>query len=194
MKKNMIMRTRFGKWIQKKRTIWKNKELCRRFPFLIPWNRWSGKLITECQGGGRGYWPGDPDKIPDYDWSYTELDDMPDGWRKAFGEQMCEEIREALIEDDDLYRYRIVQCKEKYGSLRWYNNGTKIGSRVPDIERKYEDMSARICIKCGKPATRITMGWISPFCDECCPDEYWEPIGEYFKEDYSSGDNDSTGN
>jgi len=146
----------------------KNKELCKKYPFLIPWNRWSGKLITDCAAGEKGYWPGEPDKLPEYDYEYTELDNMPDGWRIAFGEQMCKEIREALIEDGDLDRYRTVEIKEKYGSLRWYDNGCKFGSKVHDIVRKYEHMSAETCIVCGKPATRITLGWISPFCDDCC--------------------------
>ena len=48
-----------------------NHKLIERFPFLIPRNRWTGKVPE------------------DYDYSYTELDSMPDGWRKAFGEQMC---------------------------------------------------------------------------------------------------------
>lgn len=146
----------------------KNKELCKQYPFLIPWNRWSGKLITDCAAGEKGYWPGEPDKLPEYDYEYTELDNMPDGWRIAFGEQMCEEIREALIDDGDLDKYRTVEIKEKYGSLRWYDNGCKAGSKVHDIIRKYEYMSAETCIVCGKPATRITLGWISPFCDDCC--------------------------
>lgn len=143
-----------------------NKLLCERYPFLIPWNRWSGMRITEAQNGG--YWPGNPTAIPDYNYEYTELDNMPDGWLSAFGVQMCEEIREALIEDGDLDRYRVEQIKEKYGGLRWYDNGCKVGSRVHDIVRKYEYMSQETCIVCGKPATRITLGWISPFCDECC--------------------------
>ena len=40
----------------------KNKELVEKYPFLMPHNRWT-------------------DHIPeDYDYSYTELDAMPDGW------------------------------------------------------------------------------------------------------------------
>ena len=35
----------------------------------MPRNRWTGEVPE------------------DYDYSYTELDSMPDGWRKAFGEQ-----------------------------------------------------------------------------------------------------------
>lgn len=166
--------------IKKKRQARENRKLCERFPFLIPWNRWSGNLITECQNGKRGYWPGNPEAIPDYDWSYTELDSMPTGWRKAFGLQMCEEIRDALIEDGDLDRWRIVQLKEKYGSMRLYDNGHKVGSRIPDIIGKYEGMSSQTCIICGKPATKVTMGWISPFCDHCCPDERSVSIKEYY--------------
>lgn len=155
MKKNSIMRTLFGKI--------ENRKLCKRFPFLIPWNRFTGK------------------KVPHYDYSYTELDTLPDGWRKAFGVRMCDEIREALIEDGDLDRWRIVQMKEKWGQLMLYDNGTKIGSRVHDIERKYERLSEHTCIKCGKPATRITMGWVSPYCDGCCPEEEFIAIDDYLE-------------
>ena len=161
----------------------KNIKLCARYPFLLPWNRWSGKVITEAQDGG--YWPGDPDAVPEYDYEYTELDSMPAGWRKAFGEEMCEEIRKALIEDDDLERWRIVQLKEKYGSLRIYDNGYKKGSRIPEIISKYENISMRTCVCCGRPATKITLGWISPYCDRCVPDGNAVDIDEYYEEDYN---------
>lgn len=163
----------------------KNRELCERYPFLIPWNRWSGVLITEAGNGG--FYPGDPETKVEYDWEFTELDSMPTGWRKAFGEQMCEEIRQALIEDDELDSWRIVQLKEKYGGMRLYDNGYKRGSRVPGIIDKYSLLSERTCIKCGKPATRITTGWICPYCDECCPDGRSVPIDEWFKEDETDG-------
>ena len=49
---------------------------------------------------------------------------MPEGWRKIFGIQMCKEIKRALLEDGrkKLYKYRITQIKEKFGSLRWYDS------------------------------------------------------------------------
>lgn len=72
-----------------------NKQLCEKYPFLIPRNRWSGMRITEAQNGG--YWPGEPGAIPEYDYEYTELDNMPKGWRIAFSEQMCEEIKQELL-------------------------------------------------------------------------------------------------
>jgi hypothetical protein len=158
------------------RTRRENQKLCERYPFLIPWNRFSGMLITEARDGG--FWPGSPEKIPHYKMDYTELDAMPTGWRKAFGIQMCEDLRDALVEDGDLYRYRIVQLKEKYGSLNMSDNGWKSGSRVPEIIDRYEKLSERTCICCGRPATRITTGWISPLCDDCNSGEKSVPIDE----------------
>ena len=55
-----------------------NKELIETYPQLRPSNRWSGKFIED----------------PDYD--YTELDEMPDGWYHAFGEQMCGELNQVI--------------------------------------------------------------------------------------------------
>lgn len=100
--------------------------------------------------------------------SYTELDDMPDGWRKAFGIQMCKELKKALKQYNYLYKYRITQIKEKYGSLRWYSNGSPNGCEYPIIN-KYEALSKRTCIVCGKPAKYISTGWISPYCEEHAP-------------------------
>lgn len=144
-----------------------NKRLIERFPFLMPHNRWT-------------------DEIPeDFDYSYTELDAMPDGWRKAFGEQMCEEIREELVRVDYLEKYRIAQIKEKYGFLRWYDfGGTEKMNR--EIIPKYAHLSERTCIMCGAPATKIATGWISPYCDACATQigsyERFVPIEELVDE------------
>ena len=133
-------------------TVEENKRLVERYPFLLPRNRWTD--LTE----------------EDYDYSWTELDAMPDGWRKAFGEMMCEEIRCALlaVSQEALDNYRIMQIKEKYSSLRWYDNGYPIGSGIDDIIGKYETLSKHICMRCGKPDVPITGDWwIFPFCKEC---------------------------
>ncbi len=127
--------------------IRKNKELVRKYPFLLPINLWTN------------------DALDDYDYSFTELDAMPDGWRKAFGEQMCEEIAEVLRRENYLNEYRILQIKEKWGFLHWYDNGAPDG--VNKVISKYEKISERTCIKCGAPATKISRGWISPWCNSC---------------------------
>ena len=168
-----------------RRTKDENKALCERFPFLIPSNRWSGKRITEASGGG--YWPGDPQAIPEYDYEFTELDTMPAGWRIAFGEQLCEELKNELAANGCLEQYRITDIKEKFGSLRWYDNfNTKHGYEIID---KYTRLSAHTCICCGKPATRITSWWISPYCDDCVGSERSIPIEEYYGEEVAGGPN-----
>lgn len=139
--------------IKEKKEQIKNKKLCRRYPFLIPRNRWTGKII----------W-----KVPEFEtkkYEYTELDAMPTGWRTAFGEQMCEEIRKELIKNNCLNKYYIMQIKEKFGELRWYDLGGP--AEVEKIIDKYSKLSERTCICCGRPATKISMGWISPYCDKC---------------------------
>jgi hypothetical protein len=143
-----------------KTTKKKNKELIAEYPFLLPRNRFTGEVDL------------------DYNYAYTELDAMPEGWRKAFGEQMCKEIKNAL--GKNLNNYRIMQIKEKFGSLRWYDNGAT--EKVNRIISKYEILSAVTCIECGEPATRVTKGWISPFCDNHFPRPYVN--GELESTDY----------
>lgn len=147
--------------------IEKNQDLCKKYPFLIPRNRFSGEVVE------------------DYDYSYTELDAMPDGWRKAFGEKMCEEIQyelEKIKLEHGEFNYCILQIKEKYGSLRWYTNYST--EAIDKIVRKYEKLSERICINCGAAATKISLGWISPYCDECAGkvSRNYKDIEAYFNE------------
>jgi hypothetical protein len=99
--------------------------------------------------------------------SYTELDAMDAGWKKAFGIQMCKEIKKELKKHKFLYKYRIVQIKEKWGYLHWYDGGVPKDSKIWDIIHKYEDISRKTCVVCGKPATKMSTGWISPYCDDC---------------------------
>lgn len=137
-----------NKRIKKKQKKLKNKKLCKRYPFLII-RDW--KTDEPCN------------------FEFTYLDDMPIGWRKAFGKQMCEEIRKVLVKENYLYDYRIAQIKEKFGQLRWYDDGapSSIYKEIRDIIYKYEEISEHTCIWCGQPATKISLGWISPWCDKC---------------------------
>ena len=36
-----------------------------------------------------------------------------------------------------------------------------------EILPKYSHLSARTCVRCGNPATKLSVGWISPYCDAC---------------------------
>lgn len=128
----------------------KNWILCGKYPFLIPRYDWSGEIVK------------------DYDYTSTYLDDIPVGWKIAFGEMMCEEIKQELIRCNYLDEFRIVQAKEKFGGLRIYTNGTPVDCKVQQIIDKYSALSENICVICGKPDVPITKnGWISPYCKKC---------------------------
>ena len=99
------------------------------------------------------------------DYTYTWLDDMPYGWRLAFGLQMCEEIQNELVKHNCVNQYSICQIKEKYSGLRWYDGGAP--KEVHDIINKYEELSYITCINCGKSAKWLSKGWICPYCDDC---------------------------
>ena len=123
-----------------------NRRLIEQYPFLLPWGACSN------------------------DFKSTELDTMPAGWRIAFGEELCKEIMEELTRNNCVDSYRIVQIKEKHGALRWYSQGGT--ERIHrEIVPKYEKLSRRICIQCGRPATLISKDWVAPWCDACA--EKW---------------------
>ena len=142
---------------QRKAEIIRNKHLCKRYPFLIPRNVFTDKVV----------WKAYHNKYT-YPYCYTELDDMEDGWRAKFGIQMCEEIRQELIKYNFLHDYRILQIKEKFGELRWYDCGIPKGSKIWNIIDKYSLISRQTCLSCGAPAKIIDLnGWLTPLCDRC---------------------------
>lgn len=123
-----------------------NKELVKRYPYLLPRNVWT-------------------DEVPeDYDYNWTRLDEIEDGWQDLFL-KMCEEIREPLIKADYLDKFRFSQIKSKWGKACFYHFGAP--EEVCNIIRKYEILSARTCIQCGNPAVKVTTGWIEPYCINC---------------------------
>lgn len=128
-----------------------NAGLIMRYPFLLPRNRWTDKVRN------------------DYDFTFTEIDALEPGWKKAFGDELLEELSQILKEVNYENKYRIVQIKEKYGSLRWYDNGIPnvLYDRYSTWLHKYETKSINTCILCGKLATMQTCGWINYVCDDC---------------------------
>jgi hypothetical protein len=99
--------------------------------------------------------------------TYTEWDAMPEGWRKAFGDDMLNELNTIYKKFNRVQKkhFRILQIKEKYGSLRFYTSFTT--PELAGLIIKYEALSKQTCIECGYPATHMTKGYILPLCDEC---------------------------
>ena len=131
-----------------------NKQLIKRYPFLLP----------------RQY---HIDAPPDgYNYRWTELDSLPEGWCCAFGLEMVEDLREILLSADYLNEYRIIAISIDFGCLCWFDNGypKTIMKEMAAWEAKYRQRSAYTCVGCGKPATHIMLGWIMPFCEDCIKD------------------------
>lgn len=107
------------------------------------------------------------------------LNDIPLGWVKAFGEDMCNELLEVLGEHVD--DFIIVQLKEKFAEMRLYWDWADKDYSAPECDRlnqltnmieliisKYAAISRQTCYICGAQNARISNGtWIIPICTEC---------------------------
>lgn len=108
--------------------------------------------------------------------NYEWLELIPTGWVKLVRDMIneCEAINSS---------YRIQDIKEKWGVLRISSSincnienwPVFCDNKIEAIEEKYIEKSARTCCICGKPATKISTGWICPFCDDCGikPERYY---------------------
>ena len=105
-----------------------NKELIERFPFLQIRDIFTNEPLPEWE-------------------DFTALDDMPGGWRKSFGVDMCEEVKEILVKEGKLEEYQVRQIKEKFGELRWYGN--YISPELAEVLNKYTKLSRITCMVCG---------------------------------------------
>ena len=129
----------------------KNYELILNFPFLLPKNRWDKGLTF-----GSDY---------SFDFKWTEIESMPKGWYIAFGIQMLNELKDFFLLKNErfLYQYMITNIKEKWGGLRWYDNGILKGGY--EIINKYEKLSYETCLVCGQPGKIDSREyWVFPVC------------------------------
>jgi len=74
-----------------------NIELIKKYPWLQIRNVWTNKKL---------------------DSEFTWLDDLPEGWRKAFGLQMVEELDQILRKANYQDKYKITQIKEKWRRIK----------------------------------------------------------------------------
>ena len=94
--------------------------------------------------------------------------DIPAGWIKRFGHELCEDLRAEFIRCGCLNDVYIVQAKEKYGRLTIYFSTMPAWCKADDILGKYEELSETVCIHCGSTdAHMIGGGWICPECRDC---------------------------
>lgn len=70
-----------------------NEELIEKYPWLQIRNVWTDEKLDN---------------------EFTWFDDLPKGWRKAFGLQMVKELDQILRKANYQDKYQITQIKEKW--------------------------------------------------------------------------------
>ena len=108
--------------------------------------------------------------IAEYPWldigdkKLTLLDALPMGWRDLILD-MCKEIKKELVEYDLVSKYEVIEAKEKWYMLSWYDGLCDLSpmpSAITDIVCKYEMQSREVCTMCGASKPKDQM-----LCDVC---------------------------
>ena len=95
---------------------------------------------------------------------YNHLYDLPTGWIKCFGELFCEDISNA-VRENNIENYQVLQAEERFGELRWYDIGCE---ETQNIINDYSFLSRHTCTICGKVFVPIMDdGWVCPYCKKC---------------------------
>ena len=108
--------------------------------------------------------------VAEYPWldigneRFTLLDLLPTGWRDLILD-MCKEIKRELVKYDLVSKYEVVEAKEKWYGLSWYDGLDDLSpmpSTITDIVCKYEMKSREVCMMCGAPKPKDQL-----LCDRC---------------------------
>ena len=108
--------------------------------------------------------------IAEYPWldigdkQLTLLNTLPVGWYDLILD-MCKEIKKELVKYDLVSKYEVIEAKEKWRGLSWYDALSDLSPMPPaitDIVCKYEMQSKEVCMMCGasKPKDQL-------LCDIC---------------------------
>ena len=108
--------------------------------------------------------------VEEYPWldigyeQLTLLDALPIGWSGLILD-MCKEIKKGLVKYDLVSKYEVIEAKEKWYELRWYDGLSDLSPMPPaitDIVCKYEMQSREVCMMCGALKPKDEM-----LCDVC---------------------------
>ena len=133
-------------------------ELIEQFPWLNPREDWSNDYIE---------FDGEEDV-------WTELDDLPEGWKEGFLEDMLTEIDEVLNEYDCVEDYRVLSASSFGGILKWQHAGFVDEARedLNRIVKMYKKIANETCMECGRYGKSYSVsGDIITACDLHKPDE-----------------------
>ena len=66
--------------------------------------------------------------------------------------------------------FKIIQVKEKWGTLRVYTNWGD--DHIWQLISQYEELTHRVCELCGEPGELRIKGWMSTLCNSCNEKRY----------------------
>jgi len=133
-------------------------ELIEQFPWLNPREDWSNDYL----------------QFDDEEDTWTELDDLPEGWKEGFLEDMLTEIDEVLNEYDCVETYRVIAAANRGGIFKWEHAGFVPEARedLNRIIKLYKKVANETCMECGMRAKSYQVdGDIIVACDIHKPDE-----------------------
>lgn len=93
--------------------------------------------------------------------------EVGDGWYDLI-DILCGSIQ-GYIDSNNKQQITVSQVKEKFGTLRFYTNGST--DLINGMIWMAEHMSCRICETCGKPGKYRGKGWFYTACDEHAREE-----------------------
>ena len=108
--------------------------------------------------------------VEEYPWlnigyeQLTLLDTLPRGWHNLILD-MCKGIKRELVKYDLVSKYEVIEAKEKWYGLSWYDGLSDFSPMPPaitDIVCKYEMQSKEVCMMCGAPKLKDQL-----LCDRC---------------------------
>ena len=108
--------------------------------------------------------------IEEYPWldigdeQFTLLDTLPMGWHDLILD-MCKEIKRELVKYDLVSKYEVIEAKEKWYGLSWYDGLSDLSHMpftITDIVCKYEVQSKEVCMMCGRSKSKDQL-----LCDRC---------------------------
>lgn len=138
-------------------TVEQNIELVNKYPFL-----WPRYLNSDNFG----------EKWEPYNYDYTELDNLPDGWVNSWVPKFLEEVKEILIKKNLLNDYFVV----RFVHTLWNKFNFKGNIDIPEITelvKKYQTELAKYCMFCGKePVYKSTWGFYA--CKECAKNDFYQ--------------------
>ena len=119
--------------------------------------------------------------IEEYPWldvghePLTLLNMLPIGWSGLILD-MCKEIKEELVKYNLVSKYEVIEAKEKWYMLSWYDGLCDLSpmpSAITDIVCKYEMQSREVCMMCGRSKPKD-----KEICDRCMHViDVWNNIG-----------------